>query len=375
MARVVIIGGGFGGLIAAEKLALALGDEHEITLVSESDQFVFYPALVQLAFERCEPKDISFDLRPRLATFKVRHIKAEVIDLDTGRKRLRLIGNDFNGDLSYDYLLIATGRRLATEKAPGFFEYAHHILDVPGAIRFGNAIKGFHEGAAVIGLCPHGDLPVPVCETAFALVDHLKKEGFELTTNVTVLFPESIESAFGGAHIGAQLKQTLERHNINVVTDFPIGRVEDGFIEGKEGQRINYELLMLIPPFKGQALVTDAGITDVNGFIKVNGKMQVAGLEGVYAAGDAVAFSGPKIGHMAVRQAHVAAENIVLEIKGEDPIREYYHEIATVIDAGGSDSMYLHYGIWDDEQFSSQQGYFWGWAKKVHDKIWQAIHS
>ena len=62
MANILILGGGFGGLIAAEKLASAFGSEHQITLVSKSRKFIFYPALVQFAFGKFKPEDISFDL-------------------------------------------------------------------------------------------------------------------------------------------------------------------------------------------------------------------------------------------------------------------------------------------------------------------------
>jgi len=59
MAKVLILGGGFGAVVAAERLAKDLGDEHQITLVSRSRRFVFYPALVRLAFGKCEPEDAS----------------------------------------------------------------------------------------------------------------------------------------------------------------------------------------------------------------------------------------------------------------------------------------------------------------------------
>ena len=63
MANVLILGGGFGGVVAAERLAQQLSAEHHLTLVSRSRNFVFYPALVRLAFGKCEPADVSFDLR------------------------------------------------------------------------------------------------------------------------------------------------------------------------------------------------------------------------------------------------------------------------------------------------------------------------
>lgn len=56
MARVLILGGGFGGVVAAERLAHELVTEHELTLVSETSRFVFYPALVRLAFGRAAPR-------------------------------------------------------------------------------------------------------------------------------------------------------------------------------------------------------------------------------------------------------------------------------------------------------------------------------
>jgi sulfide:quinone oxidoreductase len=58
MAKVLILGGGFAGVVAAELIAEQLGDEHQITLVSRNRQFVFYPALVRLAFGKCEKKDV-----------------------------------------------------------------------------------------------------------------------------------------------------------------------------------------------------------------------------------------------------------------------------------------------------------------------------
>ena len=63
--------------------------------------------------------------------------------------------------------------------------------------------------------------------------------------------------------------------------------------------------------------------------------MRVEGVDRMYAVGDCVNFSGPKLGHMAVQQPAVAAENVSLEIAGLDPIPAYDHEMMLVIDEGG----------------------------------------
>ena len=132
---------------------------------------------------------------------------------------------------------------------------------------------------------------------------------------------------------------------------------------------------MLVPPFRGNAALRDLNITDEADFVQVDGLMRVHGLEKTYAVGDIVAFSGPKFAHMAVRQAAVAAANIAAEIKGETPAKEYYHEVAAVIDSGGPDSIYLHYGIWDDTLYRLKKGRFWGWAKETHDALWRTRHK
>jgi sulfide:quinone oxidoreductase len=375
MARVLIIGGGFAAVVAAEKLAASIGREHEITVISSSSRFIFYPALVQLALGECSPEDIAFDLRHKLGQTGVRFINAELLRVDWDARKAEIAGEDFTGQVGYDVVLFAMGRRLATEKISGFFENAHHVLGLKAAQRFGKAVDSFREGNIVVGLCPGGRLPVPVCETAFALAGRFEREIDDGRITLKVVFPESLRSAFGGAEIHGKLEAAFAKHRINVHYDIPIVEVTETEIISSEKHRIHHDLLMLIPPFRGQAIIDDPRVVDNEDFIKVNDLMQVPSMENVYAAGDAVAFSGPKLAHMAVRQADVAAANIASVLSGREPDRHYYHEIATVIDSGGPESIYLHYGIWDDSLYKLKQGTFWSVAKETHDAVWRARHK
>jgi sulfide:quinone oxidoreductase len=377
MANILILGGGFGGLIAAERLAASLDSAHQITLVSPNRKFTFYPALVQLAFGACEPEDITFDLEEKLKELGVRFVRGEAIEIDAERHALQITGEDFDGEIHYDYLVIASGRRLATENIPGFFEYAQHLLGTKAALQFGETVELFRSGTIVVGMCPGARLPVPVCEAAFALARKFKNEMQAGTVRIKVIFPESPAAAFGGVSLHKELEAAFERHGINVIYDVPISEISHEEIFSTQKHKIKHDLLMLVPPFEGQTIVKRLGepATDDAGFVRVNGKMQVRGLEKTYAVGDIVAFSGPKFAHMAVRQARVAAENILSEINGAEPGAEYYHEIDMVIDTGGADSIHLHYGIWDDTVFSLKQGTLWGWAKTVHDRFWMARHN
>jgi sulfide:quinone oxidoreductase len=374
MANILILGGGFGGLITAEKLVEHIGAGHQVTLVAPNKRFTFYPALVQLAFGKCEPDDIQFDLADKLGELGVRYVQGEMIRVHPVRRKVEIAGDDFNGEIGYDYLVIAVGRRLATEKVPGFFEHAHHILGAKAAQRFGESVRNFREGRIIVGLCPDGRLPVPVCETAFALARKFETEMQDGKVHISVIFPNSLAAAFGGANLHKQLESAFARHRINVLYDVPIREISFNQVFSSEGHQIECDLLMLVPPFRGNASLGHLGITDDQDFVQVDGRMRVHEMEKTYAVGDIVAFSGPKFAHMAVRQAEVAAANISSEIRGEKPEAEYYHEIATVIDSGGPDSIYLHYGIWDDALYRLKKGRFWAWAKEAHDTVWRTRH-
>src|SRR5687767_6247821 len=124
MARVLILGGGLGGVAAAESLVKQLGDDHQITLVSRNSRFLFYPALVRLAFGECEPDDITFDLRTSMLDRRITFVEGEVARINVDDREVIIAHGDVAGALPYDYLIFALGRRLATERVTGFYEHA-----------------------------------------------------------------------------------------------------------------------------------------------------------------------------------------------------------------------------------------------------------
>lgn len=373
MANVLIIGGGFGGVVAAERLAKRLAPEHQITLVSQSRRFVFYPALVRLAFGKCEAEDISYDLREALLDRRVRFVEATAARVEPYAREVKLTGGDIDGSIKYDYLVYALGRRLATEQVPGFFEHAHHLLGVSAAKKFGEAARQFRGGHAVIGSCPGARLEVPVYETAFALARQLEARG--RSARITVVSPGYPGERPGGADLASALQPALEAHRIEHLKDFPVAEVTAGAVVSRDGREVEYDLLMLVPPFEGASALASTGLTDEAGYVRVDHTMRVLGAERMYAVGDAVYFSGPKMGHMAVRQAEVAAENLAAEIEGRAPSAQYEHELALVVDEGGKDTIYLRKSLWEEGEKTVARGRFWGWAKRVQEKYFQAQHS
>ena len=375
MAKILILGGGFGGVVAAERLAAGLGDEHQITVVSRNRHFVFYPALVRLAFGKCQREDVSFDLRRTMLSRRVNFIEAEVARIDPVERSVTIAHGEVEGRLPYDYLIFALGRRLATERIPGFYEHAHHALNVDKALQFGQAIAAFHEGRAVLGECPGARLPVPVYETAFALSRLLEERGERERASITIVSPDPPGIQLGNFDVTIALRKALAAHDIEYLPDFPINRVSSGVAMGNSGRDIKFDLLMLVPPFQGPPAASHLGITSHDTYINVDSHMRVLGLERVYAIGDCVNFSGPKFGHMAVRQGEVAATNLAAEIDGHEPVSNYIHEMRLVIDEGGKDSLYVYKDLGVDDPANVRQGRFWSWAKRAQEKYWEASHS
>jgi sulfide:quinone oxidoreductase len=375
MAKVLILGGGFGGVIAAERLAQQIGDEHQITLVSRSRQFVFYPALVRLAFGKCEAADVSFDLRDSMLNRKVNFIEAEVARIDPFERIVTIAHGELEGRLGYDYLIFALGRRLATERIHGFYEHAHHLLNVDKAIKFGKAINKLQEGRVVFGQCPDGRLPVPVYESAFALAGLLQEKGKRESVRITVVSPTSLEAELGDFAAAAALQKALDAQQIELLANVSITSLKAGSATTANGGVVDFDLIMLVPPFRGSSAASKVGITNDEGYINVDSSMRVMGHERMYAVGDCVNFDGPKMGHMAVRQAEVAATNLAAEIDGQKPAARYRHEMTSVIEGVGSDSLYLHKNLETDEPATVRQGRFWSWAKRVQQRYWEVSHS
>ena len=374
MAKVLVLGGGFGGVVAAERLAEQLGDEHQITLVSRSRQFVFYPALVKLAFGKAETADVSFDLRQTMLNRRINFIEAEVAYIDPFERTVHIAHGQVEGKLPYDYLVFALGRRLATERIIGFYEHAHHLLNVDKAISFGKAVKQLHAGRVVFGQCLGARLPVPVYESAFALARTLEEKGERERVKITVVSPTTLESELGDVTAAAAIKKALDEHQIEFL---PNVRIESLTANSAvtSGDAINFDLLMLVPPFHGSSAASRLGITNEEGYLNVDSTMRVAGEERIYAVGDCTNFEGPKMGHMAVRQAEIAAANLAAEIEGRAPVARYQHEMRFVIDELGAESLYLHKDLSTDAPATVRQGRFWGWAKQVQERYWEHSHS
>ena len=122
MAHVIIIGASTGGMPAAYEIKNALGRDHKVTVVSNTPLFHFVPSNPWVAVGWRSRKETAFEIQPYLSRKKIDFIASAVTKIDPDQNQISLE----NGQtLDYDYLVIATGPKLAFEEVEGLGPAGH----------------------------------------------------------------------------------------------------------------------------------------------------------------------------------------------------------------------------------------------------------
>ncbi len=112
---ILILGGGVGGIVTANALRKQLGVEHRVIVADKRAEYVFTPSLLWVMVGWRRPQQITKDLR-RLLRPDVELVAAEAQEIDLDGARVR----SSNGDLNYDYLVVALGADISPAAMPGF---------------------------------------------------------------------------------------------------------------------------------------------------------------------------------------------------------------------------------------------------------------
>jgi NADH dehydrogenase FAD-containing subunit len=329
--NVLVLGGNFGGLTAALAVKHELHDDVDVRVVSASDRFLFNPSLIWLPFGKRDADDITFPLDPTFDSHDVDFVHAEATDLDLQSKKVETTA----GPYDYDYLVIATGYRndYGAVEGLGPGGNAYTITTLPEAERAGEGWRRFLDepGDIVVGATEGAGCFGAAYEYLFNVSHQLRKAGLKKQVKLTYVTPEPMLGHFGIGglpHGESMLGMFLKKEKITPVVDTGIDHVDDGRVVLEDGTGLDFAYAMVIPPFLGQEVIARAtDIADAKGYVKVRDTYQTEAYDDVYAVGIAAAVAAPwqtahavgipKTGLPTEQQAHVAAKNIVSQIKGE----------------------------------------------------------
>lgn len=346
MAHVVIMGAGIGGLPAAYEMKEALnklGAEHEVTVVSNVDYFHFVPSNPWVAVGWRTKEDISFQVGPYLNKKGINFISSGVKQIHAKDNRLTL----HNGqDLDYDYLIIATGPRLAFELIDGLGPdgHTHSVCHVDHAVEAYNAFETFCKdpGPIVVGAVQGASCFGPAYEFAMILDTELRKRGIRDKVPMTFVTAEPYIGHLGLGGVGdskGMLESEMRQRHIKWHTNAKTNKIEDGkmFVEtvDKKGEtdetfEIDFQYAMMLPAFRGIPAVAQVEeMCNPMGFVKINDFQQNPEYKNIYSAGVCVAIpptevtpvpcGTPKTGYLIETMVTAAVENICHDIRGEAP--------------------------------------------------------
>jgi len=342
---VVILGGGVGGLVAADELAMRLPPQHRIVLVERSAVHAFAPSFLWLMTGARRAPQVTREVRALLRP-RVDLVQAEVRSIDVAARRVEA------GDgqtISYDHLVIALGAELAPEAVPGLAEGARTFYTLEGAQHLHEALATFSGGsvAVVVSALPY-KCPGAPHEGAMLLSDYFRRRGLSGKVELHLFTPEPQAMPVAGPALGAAVDQMLRSRGIAFHAAHKLTAVDPGTRElafdGKPSAR--YDLLVAIPPHRGPRVLREAGLTNDAGWVPVDRRTLATPHEGVHAVGDvtAIPIPGrwkpdvplmlPKAGVFAHDQARVVARRIAASITGAPAEADFCGDGYCMLEAG-----------------------------------------
>ena len=343
MAHIVVMGAGTGGMPAAYEMKAAVGNKHEVTVVNERDYFQFVPSNPWVAVGWRDRAAITMPIEKYLAKKKINFIAQRVDKIDASNTKLELA----NGEtIDYDYLIIATGPRLAFEEVEGSGPdgFTESICVVDHAEKAWEKYQKLLEkpGPIVIGAMPFASCFGPAYEFAFIVDADLRKRKIRDKFPMTYVTSEPYIGHLGLGGVGdsrSMLESELRNHHIKWVTNAKTTKVEDGKLytdelndngETIKQHEIDFDFAMMLPAFKGvDAVVAVPDLCNPRGFVIVDELHRNPTYKNIYSAGVCIAIppvevtpvptGTPKTGYMIESMVTSIVHNITDEINDKTP--------------------------------------------------------
>jgi sulfide:quinone oxidoreductase len=338
MARVVIIGASTGGLPAAYAAKEALGSGHEVTVVSNTGTFHFVPSNPWVAIGYRRRSSISFPLRPCLERKSIGLVEEAAKTIDPAR---RVVITVEGTTVPYDYLVIATGPKLAFDEVEGLGPGANtvSVCTVDHAEQAREAYEAFlsSPGPIVVGAAQGASCFGPAYEFAFMLDADLRKRRLRKKVPMTFITPEPYIGHLGLSGVGDSkglLEHELRERHISWHTNVRIKKAGGDSIvietPGEGEKTLPFRYCMIIPAFKGvDAVAGVEGLANPRGFVVVDEFQRSPRYPEIYAVGVCIAIAPPeptlvptgvpKTGFMIESMVEAAVRNIKAAVDKAPP--------------------------------------------------------
>jgi sulfide:quinone oxidoreductase len=315
MKKLLILGAGTAGTIMANKMRKALPvKEWNITIVEKEVKHYYQPGFLFIPFGYYKKEEI---LKPTIKFIPkgVEIITSEIEKIDSLNNSITLANG---AHVEYDILIVATGTRISPEDTPGMKAelWQKTIFDfytIEGAEALADFFKTWQGGNLVINIADNPiKCPVAPLEFAFLSDSYFIAKGMRDKVNITYVTP--LSGAFTKPKASKKLGSLLQMKNINLVSDFFIGEVDNATskIIDFGGKEIPFDCLITIPLHTGDPVISSSGLGDEFGFVKADkNTLQSVVSKNVFVIGDAGNFPSSKAGSVAHFQADVVEENIM----------------------------------------------------------------
>jgi sulfide:quinone oxidoreductase len=329
--RILVLGGGFGGLEAAFYLRKRLGRHCQLTLVSDRDEFLFKPNTIYIPFGK-EPERYVFKLAPTLERRHIRFVHGRAQGIDAVAKQVTTSA----GVLEYDFLVVATGATMRPEEVPGLAEHANTIWTPEEMMRLRKSLetavetaRSGRKQAVVFVVPPNNKCAGPLYEMVMMLETWLRRKKVRESFSITyATYEASFIQAFG-PRLDEVVTGEFEHRGIRGLKATRLASVDRSAARFEDGSQLAFDLLVSFPPYVAAARFEGLP-SDERGFLRTNSDTrQVVGAQDIYAVGDAGDFP-VKQAFLALLQADAVGEHIAQRVLG-DQVDAHFDPISMCI--------------------------------------------
>ncbi len=362
MARVVVIGASTGGLPFAYDIKKTLGKNHEVTVISNNPNFNFIPSNPWVAVGWRSEENISFELAPYLKRKNINLIVGEATEIKPEENQV-MVGDQVVG---YDYLVLATGPKLAFDEVEGLGPDGHSVSICTTAHAKVASYKwetfcANGGGPIVVGAVQGASCFGPVYELATIMDTDLRKRGIRDKCPITFVTAEPYVGHLGVGGVGDSkglLESEFRHRHIkwitnskvkSIATDKVIVEQVDDNGEVIKTHEIDTMHTMMLPAFKGVDTVAklaevDPGYVNPRGFVMINDCHQSPVKDNIFSLGVNVAIppveatpvmcGTPKTGYMIESMVAAVVHNIEEMVAGEKPTHHPTWNAVCIADMG-----------------------------------------